>query len=90
MVEVLLLIIDCQFCAYKSDAQDALAIFVAEGVAGALGGIAAKGVSFIDGNKNNRDSALINAGTAGAYFGVAGAVRSLAEVKCNLKVNFNI
>lgn len=61
--------------------EDALAIFVSEGVSGSLGGLAGKVVALIDGNKNNRkDSLAVNAGTYGAYFGVAGAVRSLASI----------
>ena len=60
--------------------EDALAIFVSEGVSGSLGGLAGKVVSLIDGNKQKRGGALVNAGTYGAYFGVAGAVRSLASI----------
>lgn len=62
------------------DSQDAVAIFVSEGVSGALGGLAAKGISLVDGNKNNKDSGLVSAGTSGVYFGVTGAVRSLLEI----------
>ena len=62
------------------DTQDAVAIFISEGVSGALGGLAAKAVMVIDGNKNNRLSGLINAEVSGAYFGVTGAIRSLAQI----------
>ena len=44
------------------DTQDAVAIFISEGVSGALGGLASKAVSLIDGNKNNRESGITNAG----------------------------
>ena len=44
------------------DTQDAIAIFISEGVSGALGGVASKAVSLIDGNKNNRESGFTNAG----------------------------
>ena len=61
--------------------EDALAIFVSEGVSGSLGGLAGKVVSLIDGNKNKKDTGFGGAaGTYGAYFGVAGAVRSLASL----------
>ena len=53
---------------------------MSEGVSGSLGGLAGKVVSLIDGNKQKRGGALTNAGTYGAYFGVAGAVRSLASI----------
>lgn len=36
---------------------------------GSLSGIVAKLVSYVDGNKNNKDSGLVSAGTYGAYFG---------------------
>lgn len=62
------------------DTQDAIAIFISEGVSGALGGLAAKAVMVIDGNKNNRESGFTNAEVSGAYFGVTGAIRSLAQV----------
>ena len=38
-------------------------------VLGSVSGIVAKGVSYLDGNKNNKDSGLVSAGTYGAYFG---------------------
>lgn len=60
------------------DANDALAIFISEGVGGFLGGFAQRFISRIDGNKNKEGSELVSAGASGAYFGVAGAVRSLA------------
>ena len=61
--------------------EDALAIFVSEGVSGSLGGLAGKVVSLIDGNKNKKETGFGGAaGTYGAYFGVAGAVRSLASL----------
>ena len=44
------------------DRQDAIAIFIAEGVSGFVGGVAAKGIAIIDGNKNNRESSLLSAG----------------------------
>lgn len=62
------------------DQQDAVAIFLSEGVSGFLGGVAAKGVSLIDGNKNNRQSSLANGEFSGAYFGTAAAIRSLASL----------
>ena len=36
---------------------------------GSVSGIVAKLVSYLDGNKNNKDSGLVSAGTYGAYFG---------------------
>lgn len=52
------------------DQEDALAIFISEGVSGSFGGLVAKGVALLDGNKNNKKvSGLSNAGTFGAYFG---------------------
>ena len=61
--------------------EDALAIFVSEGVSGSLGGLAGQVVSLIDGNKNKKQTGFGGAaGTYGAYFGVAGAVRSLASL----------
>lgn len=62
------------------DQKDAIAIFVSEGISGFAGGIAAKGVSLIDGQKNNRESALQNAEISTAYFAVSAAVRSLAQL----------
>jgi hypothetical protein len=62
------------------DAQDGIAIFISEGVSGALGGFAAKAIALIDGNRNNRESTLVNAEISGAYFGVTGAIRSLAQI----------
>ena len=60
------------------DSNDALAIFISEGVGGFFGGFAQRFISRIDGNKNKEGSELVSAGASGAYFGVAGAVRSLA------------
>ena len=60
------------------DQTDALAIFLSESISGFLGGLALKGVSVVDGNKNNKNSILNSAEVSGAYFGVAGALRSLA------------
>ena len=37
-------------------------------------------MSIIDGNRNNKDSFASSAELSGAYFGVAGAVRALAQV----------
>ena len=62
------------------DTPDGFAIFVSEGVSGALGGLAAKVITLINGNKNNKESALKNAEISGAYFGVTGAIRSLAQI----------
>lgn len=62
------------------DQQDAVAIFISEGVSGFLGGAAGKVVSYIDGNKNNRQSSIANAESSGAYFGTAAAIRSLASL----------
>jgi hypothetical protein len=47
---------------------------------GALGGLAAKAIAFIDGNRYNRESTLVNAEISGAYFGVTGAIRSIAQI----------
>eukprot|EP01036_Dinobryon_divergens_P029253 gene29253-38323_t len=63
-----------------ADRQDAIAIFIAEGVSGFIGGVAAKGIAIIDGNKNSRESSFLSAELSGAYFGVAGALRSLAQI----------
>jgi hypothetical protein len=38
------------------------------------------GVALIDGNKNNRQSSVVNAELSGAYFGTAAAIRSLASL----------
>lgn len=65
------------------DTKDYIAIFVSEGVSGALGGLASKLTTLIDGNKNNRESVFANAEISGAYFGVTGAVRSLAQIAGN-------
>lgn len=44
-------------------------------------GIVAKGVARLDGNKFGRsESELTRAGVSGAYFGVNGAVKSLASI----------
>lgn len=60
------------------DSNDALAVFISEGAGGFLGGFAQRFISRIDGNKNRVGSELASAGSSGAFFGVAGAVRSLA------------
>lgn len=62
------------------DQQDAVAIFISEGASGFLGGIAAKGIARIDGNRNNRDTSLASGELSGAYFGTAAAIRSLAQL----------
>jgi hypothetical protein len=52
------------------DQEDALAIFISEGVSGSFGGLVGKLVAVLDGNKNNKKmSGFSNAGTFGAYFG---------------------
>jgi hypothetical protein len=61
------------------DQVDAVAIFISEGASGFLGGVVLKLISIIDGNKN-KDAGIIAAGTSGAYFGVAGAVRALGQI----------
>lgn len=63
-----------------TDGQDAIAIFISESACGFLGGIAAKGISLIDGNKNNRESGLLSAQLSGTYFGVSATIRSLAQL----------
>lgn len=60
------------------DSNEALAIFISEGAGGFFGGIASKTISRIDGNPFKGGSEVVNAAGAGTYFGVAGAVRSLA------------
>ena len=65
------------------DGKDYIAIFISEGVSGALGGALSKLTTLIDGNKNNRESVFANAEISGAYFGVTGAVRSLAQIAGN-------
>ena len=62
------------------DRQDYIAIFISEGVSGALGGLAAKVISLIDGNKDNKESSLVSAEVSGAYFGVSAASRSLVSI----------
>lgn len=63
-----------------TDEQDAVAIFISESACGFLGGIAAQGVSLIDGNKNNKESGLLSAQLSGTYFGISATVRSLAQI----------
>eukprot|EP01031_Cornospumella_fuschlensis_P034964 gene34964-42341_t len=72
------------------DQQDALAIFISEGVSGFLGGVALKGVSLIDGNRNNRESSLANAETSGLYFGSTAAIRSLAQLAGLSSITVNL
>ena len=48
------------------DGTDAVAIFISEGVSGALGGVAAKGISIIDGNKLNKEKFISSAEVSGA------------------------
>jgi hypothetical protein len=62
------------------DQSDAIAIFISEGVSGFLGGVAVKGIAVISGDTNNKDSGLQNAQFSGLYFGVSGAVSSLAQI----------
>lgn len=60
--------------------DDAVAIALSEGAAGFVAGVASKAVSVIDGNKNNKDSALGNAANSGAFFFARGATRAIAEL----------
>ena len=60
------------------DSNEALAIFISEGVGGFLGGIARRIIGRIDGNKFKGASELISGAGGATYFGVSGAVRSLA------------
>eukprot|EP01038_Epipyxis_sp_PR26KG_P014142 gene14142-18980_t len=63
------------------DSQDSVAIFISEGISGFLGGVVAKIVSNVDGNRGSkRDSSLASAETSGAYFGVVAATKSLAQI----------
>jgi hypothetical protein len=60
--------------------DDAVAIALSEGAAGFVAGVASKAVSVIDGNKNNKDSALGIAANSGAFFFARGATRAIAEL----------
>lgn len=60
------------------DSNEALAIFISEGVGGFLGGGVRRVIGRIDGNKLKSGSDLLSAAGGATYFGVAGAVRSLA------------
>lgn len=59
------------------DANDAVAIFIAEGCSGFLGGVVGKVTAIISRDRNFKDSSLSAAGISGAYFGVTAAVRTL-------------
>jgi hypothetical protein len=63
-----------------SDMMDAAAVIASEGAAGALGGIAGKGLSIVDGNKNNKDNAFTNAGASGAFFAIRSGLRALSTL----------
>lgn len=60
------------------DSNEALAIFISEGAGGFFGGIARRVIGRIDGNKLKGSSELISGAGGATYFGIAGAVRSLA------------
>lgn len=72
------------------DQQDAVAIFISEGISGFMGGIALKVISSIDGNRNNRDSSLANGESSGVYFGTIGALRSLAQLAGLSSISVNL
>ncbi|KAJ1431277.1 hypothetical protein B484DRAFT_448441 [Ochromonadaceae sp. CCMP2298] len=72
------------------DQSDAIAIFISEGVSGFLGGVAVKGIAVISGDTNNKDSGLQNAQFSGLYFGVSGAVSSLAQIAGLSTITVNV
>lgn len=65
---------------FPESLNDAIAIGISEGASGFTGGLAAKLVSLVDGNRESKDSTLTNAGSAGIFFAIRGIIRSVAEV----------
>lgn len=57
--------------------DELLAIFVSEGTAGFVGGLASRVVASLIGDKK-RDTSFLKGTTSGAYFGIRGAIKSTA------------
>jgi hypothetical protein len=67
--------------ALPTNGGELLSIFVSESFAGFISGLSFRLVSSVLGDRQaNRDTSILQGTTAGAYFGVRGAVRNIAEV----------
>lgn len=63
------------------DQKDFLAVFIAEGISGFLGGLASKSAANLSERRQSRRVGLIDAGaSSGAYFGVVAGTRSILRV----------
>lgn len=64
---------------FPSDLNDALAVAISEGASGFTGGVAAKLIAAIDGNKQSKDSTFTDGGASGIFFATRGGLRALGE-----------